>query len=154
MGHILFRLSPPPLFFLLLIVAAVFLFLHLRCEPLGGREPNPRPFPHHLARCAILLLLLLIRILRTEHCKLGDIGWRIAPGQTLTTETLLVIGLGAALAVFYLTALSPLIELAQTRIGDYVPPGEIMPALGGMIVPFFIANLVLAPFVDESLYRG
>ena len=39
-------------------------------------------------------------------------------------------------------------------MGDYVPPGELTGALGAALVPFFLANVLLAPFVEESLYRG
>ena len=42
----------------------------------------------------------------------------------------------------------------QRNVGDYVPPGELTGALGAALVPFFLANVLLAPFVEESLYRG
>jgi uncharacterized protein len=59
-----------------------------------------------------------------------------------------------ALGVFYPTVLAPWMESVQLTVGDYVPPGELLPSLGSAIVPFFLANVVLAPFVEESLYRG
>jgi membrane protease YdiL (CAAX protease family) len=35
-----------------------------------------------------------------------------------------------------------------------VPAGELAGALGSAIAPFFIANVLLAPFVEDILYRG
>ncbi len=154
MRRVFLRLSLPPLFFLPLIIAAVIYFSLTTTNPEAAERQTIAHLPVILLGVQFSLLLLLIKILRTDKLKGADIAWRITPGQTPASETLLGIGIGAALAALYLIALSPLIELAQTRIGDYVPPGEIMPALGGMILPFFIANIVLAPFVEESLYRG
>jgi membrane protease YdiL (CAAX protease family) len=54
----------------------------------------------------------------------------------------------------YVLVLSPLMAAAQRAFGDYVPPGELLPALGTALIPFFVANVVLAPFVEENLYRG
>jgi membrane protease YdiL (CAAX protease family) len=35
-----------------------------------------------------------------------------------------------------------------------VPAGETMTVLGKQTIPFFIANVLFAPFVEESLYRN
>ena len=39
-------------------------------------------------------------------------------------------------------------------MGDYVPAGSVLPAISGSIGVFFIANVILAPWVEETLYRG
>lgn len=101
-----------------------------------------------------LALLLLWRTLRAEGVSLPDIGWRVASGQQLWREVGLGAVIGVGTAVFYFTVLSPLMEMAQRTIGDYVPAGELFPALSGSILPFFLANVLLAPFVEENLYRG
>ena len=61
---------------------------------------------------------------------------------------------GVFLAALYLLLLGPLISSLQSRIGDYVPPGSVLPAVSYNAVAFFLANVVLAPVVEESLYRG
>lgn len=33
-------------------------------------------------------------------------------------------------------------------------PGQVLPTLGAALPPLFIANVLLAPWVEESLYRG
>jgi membrane protease YdiL (CAAX protease family) len=48
----------------------------------------------------------------------------------------------------------PLQTLLQNNIGDFVPAGETLKALGTQNLIFFIANVVLAPFVEESIYRN
>jgi hypothetical protein len=40
------------------------------------------------------------------------------------------------------------------QIWDYVPAGELLTTLGVSIIPFAIADVLLAPFVEESIYRG
>jgi membrane protease YdiL (CAAX protease family) len=57
------------------------------------------------------------------------------------------------LAGAYFGALAPLMAAAQRTLGDYVPAGELFPALGSALGPCFVANVLLAPFVEESLYR-
>lgn len=61
---------------------------------------------------------------------------------------------GVVTAVIYFTTLSPLMQMFQRTLGDYVPAGELFPALSASIMPFFLANVLLAPFVEENLYRG
>jgi len=43
---------------------------------------------------------------------------------------------------------------ALQQIWDYVPAGDLIPTLGSAIIPFTIANVLFAPFVEESIYRG
>jgi membrane protease YdiL (CAAX protease family) len=61
---------------------------------------------------------------------------------------------GAIIAILYIYLFSPLQTYLQINIGDYVPAGETMTSLGKQTIPFFIANVLLAPFVEESLYRN
>jgi membrane protease YdiL (CAAX protease family) len=42
----------------------------------------------------------------------------------------------------------------QSTLGDYFPAGSLFPALGATIIPFAIADVLLAPFVEENIYRG
>jgi hypothetical protein len=43
---------------------------------------------------------------------------------------------------------------ALQQIWDYVPAGELLPSLGAALIPFAIANVLFAPFVEEGIYRG
>jgi hypothetical protein len=61
---------------------------------------------------------------------------------------------GAILATLYIYIFSPVQTYLQIKIGDYVPAGKTMTALGKQTIPFFIANVLFAPFVEESLYRN
>lgn len=62
--------------------------------------------------------------------------------------------LGAALAFVYLLWLSPGLTWAQGRFGDYVPAGAINETLSDNLFLFGLANVVLAPVVEETVYRG
>lgn len=68
----------------------------------------------------------------------------------------IVFGLlaGTVLAVLYLCWLGQLLETLQRTLGDFVPPGSVLQTVSGNIGLFFIANVVLAPIVEETLYRG
>lgn len=39
-------------------------------------------------------------------------------------------------------------------LGDYVPPGAVLATVSASLLPFFLANVILAPLVEETLYRG
>lgn len=60
---------------------------------------------------------------------------------------------GALIAGLYFGGLDRIVELAQRRFGDFVPPGSTS-VLGSQRVAFFVANVVLAPVVEELWYRG
>ena len=61
---------------------------------------------------------------------------------------------GALLVILYLYWLAPLLETLQRTFGDYVPPGAVLPTVSSSIGLFFVANVLLAPFIEETLYRG
>lgn len=103
----------------------------------------------------LLILCLLVGILRKE--KEGIFRFRTNAEQVLKVrrEVLSGVALGAFLAGMYILLLSPIHTYLQITFGDYVPAGQVMLGLsGGSVVAFFIANVALAPFVEERLYRG
>ena len=94
------------------------------------------------------------RTLRSERLTWSDIGWRLGQGQVLWREVLIGVVPGAVLAVLYFTVLSPSMTWLQRHVGDYVPAGELTGALGAPWCLSSWPTCVLAPFVEESLYRG
>jgi membrane protease YdiL (CAAX protease family) len=74
-------------------------------------------------------------------------------GQQLWRELLIGIIPGVILALLYIYILTPLLTALQ-HIWDYVPAGDVLATLGTAIIPFAIADILLAPFVEESIYRG
>ena len=152
--HLWLLLVLPPIFFLLVIVA---LSAYYGIAGVTNTEEVSSlitgNIPLVLFIVQILILGLLAIILRKEHQKLFHFGWR--DGQRslrreISSGTLLGVGLG----IVYLVALAPLHEYLQSTFGDYVPPGEVLAGLSGSVVLFFLANVLLAPFVEERLYRG
>ena len=69
-------------------------------------------------------------------------------------DLLLSALVGALIAGLYFTLLSPAITYLQAHIGDYVPPGSVLATLEGNLPAFFVANVLLAPLVEELWYRG
>ncbi|CAN5851774.1 hypothetical protein BH24DEI2_BH24DEI2_04380 [soil metagenome] len=61
---------------------------------------------------------------------------------------------GALLAGLYFVLLSPILIWLQKQVGDYVPPGSVLATLEGHLPAFFVANVLLAPLVEEVWYRG
>ncbi|ALS01501.1 hypothetical protein ATZ33_09010 [Enterococcus silesiacus] len=100
----------------------------------------------------IILLLVLVITAKKEQFSLFA-SFKISSPK-LNVEIIKGVIVGSLFAVLYLFILSPIQYELQKNVGDIIPPGEAMKVLGGQIIPFFIANVVLAPFVEESLYRN
>ena len=147
-------IAGPLLFLAAIVVASVYFGIVTRGDAQAIAEQTPKAMPAMLVAVQLLLLVFLVRTLRSERLAWSAIGWRLEQGQVLWREALIGVVPGAVLAVLYFTVLSPAMTWLQRNVGDYVPPGELTGALGAALVPFFLANVLLAPFVEESLYRG
>lgn len=148
-------LAAPPLIFLLVIVAAsVYFGATLGADPDAIAAATQTAMPSLLVVVQVSLAGLVFWALRAEGLSWRDLGWRLPAGQTLARELALGGGLGAALGIAYVFGLAPLMALLQRTLGDYVPPDQLLPTLGSALPPFFVANVLLAPLVEEALYRG
>lgn len=150
----LLMISPPVLFLVVIVGASVYFGVSTGGNAQAIADAVAGSAPTILLVVQCFMLLGLWAVLRAERLSLHDIGWRVGSGQALWQEVLIGAGLGLLLAVLYILVLSPLLTTVQRAVGDYVPPGEMLPALAGAPVPFFLANVLLAPFAEESLYRG
>jgi hypothetical protein len=147
--------SRSPIVFLVVIITASIYFGATTggdAEAIAASVAQATPFV--LLTVQILLLLIFWVVLQSEKLFLRDIGWEINSGQRLWQEVLLGALPGLTLALLYFFVLSPLMTMAQQVLGDYVPPGELLSSLGTAVLPFFLANVILAPFVEENIYRG
>jgi len=61
--------------------------------------------------------------------------------------------LGLFIALLYKFIISDFIIYLQNSIGDYVPKGSLNSLKGNLFI-FGIANIILAPFVEENIYRN
>lgn len=107
-----------------------------------------------LVAIQICLLGIFLWAKRSDKLSWPNIGWQTAAGQKTWQEFLIGAVPGALLGLLYVFALSPLLTAIQISVGDYVPAGEILPSVGSGLIAFFIADVLLAPLVEESLYRG
>ena len=101
----------------------------------------------------VILLLTLLYTTRKDNFNILKDGWKIDKTK-LPIDIFGGIATGVIIAIFYFFIFSPLQYYLQINIGDYVPAGETMNVLGKQTVIFFIANVLFAPFVEESLYRN
>jgi uncharacterized protein len=152
-------LAMPPLAFLIVVVAGSVVTT-VAAGPDGRRHPEAVARAVAEASAWLLLVVQVVlagvtwRALRAEGITWRQLPWRPPAGRSVRGEVGTGVVAGVLLAVVYLTGLSPLMVWAQRDLGDYVPPGELLASLGGSLAPFFVANVLLAPLVEESLYRG
>jgi membrane protease YdiL (CAAX protease family) len=148
-------LSAGPLLFLLGMLAASITY---GFATQGDVDAIPQmvaaSMPYQLVIIQILLFFILRWAMKRDGLTWPGIGWAMASGQRAWRESLIGGLSGAALGLLYVIYLAPGLTWVQGALGDYVPAGEILATLGAAALPFFIANVVLAPFVEESLYRG
>ena len=148
-------LAAPVLFFLAIVAASIYFSVATQGQNVEAiPEMVAASTPYQLVVVQIWLLLILIKSMKRDGLALKTIGWTLrVPGQRASREVLIGGGLGVALGLLYIFILSPMLTSLQ-QIWDYVPAGELLTTLGASLIPFAIANVLLAPFVEESIYRG
>ncbi|ADR35994.1 Abortive infection protein [Oceanithermus profundus DSM 14977] len=146
-------LLAPPFFFLLALAGASVL-----AGLSGARDPEAvtaaveGSLPQVLLVVQLGMLGLVLLVLRRGGWR--ALGWKpLRPGRA-TVEIAVGVAAGAALGLLYPVGLEPLHLFLQRTFGDYVPPGGVQAAFGPGAAVFFAANVLLAPFAEESLYRG
>lgn len=147
-------LAAPILALALIIIASVYFGIVTQ-----GKDPAAIPqlvadsTPWQLVALQIWLLLILMKTMKRESLSWKDIGWKLKDGQQLWREILIGAIPGVVIALLYFFVLSPVLVSLQ-KIWDYVPAGSVLTALGASLIPFAIADVLFAPFVEESIYRG
>ena len=147
-------LAAPILALVLIIIASVYFGIFTQ-----GKDPAAIPqlvadsTPYQLVALQIWLLLILMKSMKREGLSWKDIGWKLQDGQQLWREILIGAVPGVVIALLYFFVLSPVLVSLQ-KIWDYVPAGSVLTALGASLIPFAIADVLFAPFVEESIYRG
>lgn len=136
---------PPIIFLLVIIAASVYFGVLSQGDAQAIADNTQSATPYLLAIVQLILLWQVFRALKKDSLTWRDAGWSLQPGQSLTREILLGAGIGVILGVLYVTFLSPLHTWLQTTFGDYVPPESLLTSLGSVVLPFFIANVLLAP---------
>lgn len=106
--------------------------------------------PHILLFVQASLAVLLLGFF-ANHAK---VAWQFPDPSKAGLDIGVGLLIGATLGVLYLYVLAPLLETLQRTMGDFVPPGKVLPTVSRGLVLFFVANVLLAPLVEETLYRG
>lgn len=147
-------LAPSVLFLIVTIAVSVYYGIITRGDAAVIAEKTPQALPYILVITLGLSFLILLKTMRSNNITFHEIGWQLNEGQTWVKEALLGVLVGAPLGVLYIYVLSPLLTTVQRAVGDYVPPEEILSSLGSSVLPFFIANVILAPIIEENIFRG
>jgi uncharacterized protein len=146
-------IAPPILFFMLIIAASVWVGVQGTAPDLIAARVQAAT-PLLLLAAQVVMLGLLLLTMRLRGLSFQDLGWKPSENRSWWVDAALGGGIGAALGVLYIFVLAPLLTVIQQTLGDYVPAGETLTSLGSSVLPFFVANVVLAPFVEENVYRG
>lgn len=147
-------LAGPALFLLAIVLASIFFGITTRGDSSAIPVLVTASTPYLLVAVQVALFFILRWAMKRDGLTWRNIGWRTGEAGQIWREALIGAVPGVALGLLYVTVLSPWLARVQQALGDYVPAGELLPSLGTAIVPFFIANVVLAPFVEENIYRG
>lgn len=147
-------LAGPILFFLAIVAASIYFGFVTQGQNVEAiPEMVAGSTPYQLVVVQVWLLLILMKSMKRDGLTWKVIGWKVAEGQQAWREILIGVVPGIALGLLYIFVLSPMLTALQ-RIWDYMPAGELLTSLGASLIPFAIANVLFAPFVEESIYRG
>lgn len=142
-------LTAGPALFLLGIVGAS-IFLSVRGVPEAQIPERVTALVPHI----LLFVLVGLAALMASFTLQLKAAWLLPDSGKAFSDIAVGLLAGTLLAVLYLYWLAPLLETLQRTFGDFVPPGAVLPSVSSSIVLFFIANVLLAPLVEETLYRG
>jgi membrane protease YdiL (CAAX protease family) len=149
-----FLLIFPPVLFLLVITAfSIYFGVQFQGDADAIATQTTAATPYILLVSQLILLVVQFIVFRRQHLSLRGLGWQVTEDQTVGKELLLGAIIGAPIGIAWIFVLEPILSVLQ-GIADYVPAGSLFPALSGVIIPFAIADVVLAPFVEENIYRG
>lgn len=143
----LLLLAGPALFLVAIIGTSAFLVARgVDATQLAVRVPTF--LPNILLGVLLSLAGLMFFLLRT------DTVWVWPQATKAIGDVVIGVLVGSLLAFAYIFWLGPALEAVQRTLGDYVPAGSVLPTVSGSLGLFFIANVILAPLVEETLYRG
>lgn len=144
----LLLMAGPALFLLGIVGASIFLSV---------REVPEAQMPERVTALAphiLLGVLLSLAVLLTSFASQVRAAWLLPSLSKACSDVTVGLLTGTLLAISYFYCLAPLLETLQRTVGDFVPPGAVLPTVSRSLGLFFVANVLLAPLVEETLYRG
>lgn len=126
-------LAGPVLFLLAILIASIYFGVVAQGDVAATPALVAASTPYQLVGVQLALLFVLRWAMKRDGLAWNSIGWRAAAGQRLWRELLIGSLPGAALGLLYVFVLSPLQVNLQRLLGDYVPAGELLPALSSAL---------------------
>ena len=142
-------LTAGPALFLLGIVSAS-IFFSFRAVPEAQISERVSALVPHI----LLGVLVCLAVILTRFAPEVKAAWLMPDFSKAFSDITIGVLAGVLLAITYIYWLAPWLETLQRTFGDFVPPGSVLPTVASSISLFFIANVLLAPLVEETLYRG
>ncbi len=137
-----------PVLFLLTAIGATIWVVSRGARPESAAEAAAALVPHIMVSALGALFVMTVLLHRPPQLRAA---WK----TDALVGDLASGGLtGLALGVAYLLLISPWHVWLQQNLGDYVRAGETTAAISSAPALFLVANLGLAPFAEETLYRG
>ncbi len=141
----------PPVFFLLNVVAFTIYFgaiSQYTNEQISSKINENIPLLLLISQIEMLSLLLYY----AKQMKINILKDTFVSDR-FKRDIITGLFLGLFLALLYKFIVADFIIYLQNSIGDYVPKSSLSSLKGNLIV-FGIANIILAPFVEENIYRN
>lgn len=142
----------PPIFFL---VSLIFCLVYIGANNLSDAQISLKLsacIPLILFASQMGMLLLLLVYSRKDQQNIFSQTFR---STHFGKDLILGILLGLAIAIIYFQlGLIELVAYLQDNFGDYVPSGETSKNVSQISILFFVSNVILAPFVEENIYRN
>ena len=142
------------MFLLVIVVFSIYFGAQAQGDATVIAEKTAEATPYILLTVQLLLLVIQFVVFRRQGLTLSDLGWQAGVGEEAWKELIIGVVIGVPLGVLWIYVIEPILSTIQSTVGDYVPAGSLFPALGAAIIPFAIADVMLAPFVEENIYRG
>lgn len=145
-------LTLPPFFFLFALFALSVYFSSKGMRSAEEISPEiSRHIPLILLATQGLMLSMLLLYAKKHH---RNPFREIFQSNRLKSDILFGSILGMAMAFLYEYGLLDLITFLQESVGDYIPPAKLRQSLKSNLFAFGLANILLAPFVEENIYRN
>lgn len=148
---------PPILLLLLTTSVAMTVAIKTQGDSQAIKHAISSSLPYVLMVKNILLFLILLGFLRVAGLRLGDIGWKIPQGSALwLLQCLIGVAAGALLGFLDLYVIAPLSRTVALRLGvqHYLSSSNASMTQGSSLAVWLITLILLAPIVEESIYRG
>lgn len=140
-----YMLIGPLLFLIVVLAIGTYISVSMPLDQTETAFQQAAPYILLLVQ-VLLLFVVVFHVIKNKfnikgvHFSFQDILWGIC--------------IGGLYGLAYKYIIADFLFYLQSHIGDYIPPQPLHLTLGKQTYLFLVANVFIAPFVEEYLYRG